>query len=376
MAINIIAGEILKRMKLNQLIYKNQLFNAALTNGITNELPDEQMATAHLSKASPKPVGKSYSSKGRFPVKYDLEIIVAAYNAEPYIDDCIGSIVNQKTDYSFSVTIVNDGSTDNTLQFLKKYEAISNVKVIDQANRGFAGSRNRGLDATEGRYLMLIDSDDKLAENAVQKLLEAAFSTDSDIVEGSYLRFHKDNNILTRNIHNDGENVAALENLNGFPWGKVIKSNLFENVRFPKDYWFDDTIFRYLIFTRCQKATTISDIVYWYRRNKNGISRQSRKSSKSIDTFWVTEQMFADMKTLGIAKKQELYDATLNQIQLNFRRTSDLPVEIRKSIFVLSTKLLKQNFPNFRTKNSAYHDLENALLERDYQSYHLFCTLV
>ena len=61
--------------------------------------------------------------------RYDVQIIVPVYNVEKYLEECLNSIVNQKTKYKFCVVAVNDGSTDGSMEILKKYEKISNFKI-------------------------------------------------------------------------------------------------------------------------------------------------------------------------------------------------------------------------------------------------------
>lgn len=97
----------------------------------------------------------------------DVEIIVPCYNVEKYVEECISSILAQKTQYKCFITIINDGSTDGTSDLLKKYEALNGIKVITQRNAGLSGARNTGIAQAHGRYLMFVDSDDFLYDNAI-----------------------------------------------------------------------------------------------------------------------------------------------------------------------------------------------------------------
>ena len=119
-----------------------------------------------------------------------MQIIIPVYNVEQYIQECIESILNQETQYSYIITIVNDGSPDNSRNILKQYESLNNIIIIDQENRGFSGARNRALENIYGKYLMFVDSDDKLAEGAIEVLLNTALSYKADMVEGSMSSFN------------------------------------------------------------------------------------------------------------------------------------------------------------------------------------------
>lgn len=102
--------------------------------------------------------------------QYDLQIIIPAYNAEKYIEKCLNSILSQKTQYTYVITVINDGSTDETLQILSKYLDDEHIDIISQSNKGFSGARNCGLKNLVGHYLMFVDSDDWICEDAIEKL--------------------------------------------------------------------------------------------------------------------------------------------------------------------------------------------------------------
>ena len=90
----------------------------------------------------------------------DVSIIIPTYNVEKYIQQCLDSVISQRTNFRFHVICINDGSTDNTGLLLKKYENAENVTIIHQKNKGFSGARNVGLRKTNGKYIMFVDSDD------------------------------------------------------------------------------------------------------------------------------------------------------------------------------------------------------------------------
>ena len=64
--------------------------------------------------------------------QYDLQIIIPAYNAEKYIEKCLNSILSQKTQYTYVITVINDGSTDETSQILSKYLDDEHIDIISQ----------------------------------------------------------------------------------------------------------------------------------------------------------------------------------------------------------------------------------------------------
>ena len=90
----------------------------------------------------------------------DFSIIVPAYNVEKYIEKCIDSILNQSYK-NYEVIVINDGSTDNTLNILnKKYK--DKVKIYSKENGGLSSARNYGVLKSSSKYILFVDSDDWL----------------------------------------------------------------------------------------------------------------------------------------------------------------------------------------------------------------------
>ena len=110
-----------------------------------------------------------------------LSVIVPVYNTEKYLEDCIKSILTQSFK-DFELIIVNDGSTDGSSAIINKYAAIdSRIVVIDTVNKGVSNARNLGLRAAKGTYVGFVDSDDTIAPDMYQKLIDSMRATDSEM---------------------------------------------------------------------------------------------------------------------------------------------------------------------------------------------------
>lgn len=117
-----------------------------------------------------------------------VSIIVIAYNIQNVIGKCIKSILKQ-TYKDFELIIVNDGSTDNTLKTIQKYEPGNpQIKVIDQKNMGGGEARMNGLKKASGEWIMFVDGDDWISENAIEILYKNAIEKDADIVSTELIR--------------------------------------------------------------------------------------------------------------------------------------------------------------------------------------------
>ena len=103
-----------------------------------------------------------------------VSVIVPAYNAERFIEDTIASVLAQ--DYSpLELILVDDGSTDNTLDILKKYEHLDQVKIlqhINGKNKGVSTTRKLGIDHANGKFIAFLDADDLFFPSKISKEVE------------------------------------------------------------------------------------------------------------------------------------------------------------------------------------------------------------
>lgn len=151
-----------------------------------------------------------------------LSVIVPVYNAEKYLAQCLDSIVNQ--DGKFEIIAINDGSTDKSLNILQQYaKKYSNIKVITQKNQGVSASRNRGISEAQGDYIIFVDSDDWLEEDAFEQILKQLKKDSPDILLTAYYDVYDKEWIKNTR----GEEVANQEQEAKFPISKLDNLSLF-----------------------------------------------------------------------------------------------------------------------------------------------------
>ena len=332
---------------------------------------DLENAEKILQVFSPRPAGDCFAENTlKKPFRYDLQIIVPAYNVEKYLRECMDSVLSQKTGYSYKVVLIDDGSTDSTPQIADEYANDPRVKVIHQENRGFSGARNSGLKEIEAEYVTFLDSDDVLPEGAVQYLMSAATQYDVDIVEGSH--YFLSGNILTKHPCADHFSLTQpAGHLSGFPWGKVFRSEIFQDLRFPEGFWFEDTINVFLIYPVVEKACIIPDFVYIYRDNLSGITRTAASRPKCIDTYWITEFLAKERDRLHLPHDSAYQEMFLQQILLNAKRVGKTPKDVQESVFCLSCDLFCRLF-DAELVPTVHGPLKRALERRDFGAYKLY----
>ena len=324
-----------------------------------------------LEDFSPEPKGSCIRNNTlSMPYSCDLQIVVPAYNVEKYLKLCMDSILAQKTKYSFHVMLVDDGSTDCTGEIADSYAQDSRVTVIHQKNRGFSGARNRALENIFARYLMFVDSDDMLASGAIEALLDVAFANQAAIVQGSFCDMYDDACSPACNTDNAVRCVKpALGNLEGYPCGKVFRSDTFASLVFPEGFWYEDTMLSVLLYSRIEKAYILPRTVYFYRKtNPNSITRISVTKPKCIDTYYVTELTIREHEELCLPIDQAYIEKVFRQILLNEKRIKNVPENVKEAVFVLSSDMVERFLPK-GLRSIRYQPLVDIMHRRDYGMY-------
>jgi glycosyltransferase involved in cell wall biosynthesis len=170
-----------------------------------------------------------------------VSIVIPIYNVSDYIDTCLISVINQ-TYNKIQVVAVNDGSTDNSLQILKSY-ALKDIRiiVIDKPNGGLASAREAGIKASTGEYITILDGDDSLPLNAIEKYVKAIEHTNADIVLGAFVylypQFNKEKKetLLYNGIISNIDYLRLILGLKVAPGisCKIFNRRLFDNVIMP-----------------------------------------------------------------------------------------------------------------------------------------------
>ena len=113
-----------------------------------------------------------------------ISVIVPVYNAEKYLHRCIDSILSQTLD-EIELILINDCSTDNSINIINSYKSYDNVKIIDlEENIGPGGARNNGLSCAQGYFICFVDSDDYIDKTMLETLYKIATRGKHDIEIG------------------------------------------------------------------------------------------------------------------------------------------------------------------------------------------------
>lgn len=300
--------------------------------------------------------------------KIMVDIIIPAYNVEKYIDNCVKSVVRQKTGYPFRMIIVDDGSHDRTGEYIDKYKDTENIVVLHQKNSGVSAARNAGLLQTCSKYVMFLDADDCLAEGAIERLVTRCEIERASIIAGSYCNF-KVSRFLHRSYYQKEGQINSELEMSGHAWGKVYRRELFERVQFPENYWFEDSVMQQIVFPQAEKMNGIRDVVYLRRINPGSITQTAAGNLKSLDSLWVTLRLMKDREQLGIARDDVYYRYLLRQTKLNHVRLRGMSEEIREAAFIVIAIRLQELFPGGVAENKEEREIARAVNNLDYEHF-------
>jgi len=221
-----------------------------------------------------------------------ISVIIPVYKVEAYIAKCVDSVLSQ-TYANIEIILVDDGSPDGCYKICEDYvQKDHRVKVIHKENGGLSSARNAGLDIARGEYIGFVDSDDYIAADMYQKLLEAIKKEKADLAICDTVVIYEKEDVevykpLKDETLNKFEAFEAL--LDGFNvitvWNKLYSKHIFKNLRFPDGRIHEDEFIVHRVFNACAKIVTISDKLYYYVKRQGGIML-SGYTLKRLDAWY------------------------------------------------------------------------------------------
>lgn len=234
-----------------------------------------------------------------------VSVIAPMYNVEPYLVPCIESVINQ-TLQDIDLILVDDGSPDRSGAIADSYAARdSRIKVIHKENGGVSAARNDGLAEATGDYVFLLDSDDLLAPDALENMLEATHNGSYDVVLADYATFSGDPGTSARTYHvanapfrsSDRDALDAVQlgvfnmgpaNIEsgdirilrgtGAAWHYLIRRSLItdNSLRFDAALkgLFDDGCFSLDVLELASSIAYVQKVTYYYRYVPGSITRK------------------------------------------------------------------------------------------------------
>lgn len=252
-----------------------------------------------------------------------LSIIIPVYNVENYVTKCLDSVIYPGLE-NYEVVVVNDGSTDGSgavaADYAARYPGL--LRLIEKENGGLGSARNAGLEAARGEFVVFLDSDDRLRENAVPEMLEK-LKEDFDICIFGMLSVTEAGVVLDDIRSCPKEGPVALKDFPELllcpPSGcnKLCRRSLFmdSGLRFPGRVWYEDLRTMPKLYLMTDRIVADSRQWYIYLQRAGSIinSANLQRNLELIDAIEDLSQYYRDRGEYERYRDEFTYIAFYNQ---------------------------------------------------------------
>lgn len=234
-----------------------------------------------------------------------VSVIIPVYNIEEFVARCLVSILDQSF-IDYEVIIVDDGSTDGSGEVCDEFaRKDKRVRVFHNKNMGLSGARNFGIQKAVSEMIALVDGDDFVDRDFIEKMYGAMVETDVDVVVCGY------NGIRPRSRVVSGEEACAAllvkqENLEIVAWNKLYKKKLFtkNEIYYPVGEKHEDALTTYKLLFQANRVAYITESLYNYVSRDDSIMNKASVSDRLI-----MREKAAQEAVVYFKRDEELKDA-------------------------------------------------------------------
>ena len=249
-----------------------------------------------------------------------ISVIVPVYNVQAYLAECVQSILNQ-TYSDFELLLIDDGSTDRSGAIAEELAVNdSRIQVFHKENGGLSDARNYGIGRAQGEYLTFIDSDDYIAPEYLETLVELVvrYHADASCVSGvetseRTAKSYSENKIVGKYTGIEAiTNSLPRHNIAISAWGKLFHRSLFDEICFPKGELYEDLLTLPYVFEKCNTVAFTTEKMYFYYQRPGSITN-SRISDKHMRFFDNSIQLMGCFDHYG----KEVHEAFIARIVID-----------------------------------------------------------
>lgn len=242
-----------------------------------------------------------------------LSVIIPVYNAAQYLGECLDSVCNQSYT-NLEIICVDDGSTDESLEILKRYQAKDpRIIVLEQSNSGQAAARNHAMRFATGEFIAGLDSDDYLHTDCY-KIAFDLITDQIDIVTFGIQPFiHDQTKRLINSPYYCRDHTGVIdingETIKSFTYdccNKIFRRSVIDKyqLHFPEGIWYEDLTFTQQYLAIINKAYQTNEKLYFYRIRHNSTMGKTRtKNAKAFDIIRSVDLIFQFYKDYNIWSK-------------------------------------------------------------------------
>jgi len=295
-----------------------------------------------------------------------VSIIIPIYNAENYLKKCLDSIINQ-TYKNIEIILINDGSTDNSLEICKQYKD-DRIKLINQKNSGVSTARNVGLDLVTGDYITFVDSDDWLELDAIESMVNFIEIRKTDIARFNYQINGVNQNASQKLEKTDIEKFVKKlisGEVPGYLWLLLIKKEIIKDIKFKTDLSLAEDLVFILEILKNTKSIAISDkITYNYFLTTDSASRGIKHYRRNLHNELLINKYINDIydnKYSKLTNTRQMQEIQLYLLKMH-RDGYELN-EIKEEFYFLI---------NDEYFNNMKKDIDNSRLNKRYKKIYNF----
>lgn len=284
-----------------------------------------------------------------------ITVAVPVYNAAAHLELCLDSIINQ-TYQNLEILIVNDGSTDDSVQICEEYQGKEpRIRIFHKKNGGVGATRNTLLELFTGDYITFVDNDDWLEKDHVGQLYEQLIKHEADIsacnflsyieeknafeYHGDYKRYREEEYTPEEWFSHQYKSKDYMSQCFTVPWGKLYKRYLLQGITFPEEQPVEDDFTTYMIYLKAKKITYAHRQTYIHRKRSKSVTKTVNLTH--VFPLQSIEERLALLASLGHDFKEELmayrWRLELHQKEylkkgdvVNYRRVSQKLALIKK----------------------------------------------
>lgn len=281
----------------------------------------------------------------------DISIIVPIYNASKYLKKCLDSLVNQ-TKKELEFILINDGSTDESESIIKSYND-NRIKYFKRSNHGIGKTRNFGINKSTGKYIMFLDSDDYLEENACELLYEKIEKDKLDLVVCDFYNVIKETKVCEKNaiFKNTAlkDKPDLLLNINLAPWNKIYRSDLIKNnnIKFIEDLKYEDAPFVALSLLKSKKIGKVDKPLINYVIHEK--SETTIRDEKIFNIIKIVDIIRGYFKNYSWSR--DVVDTLTIKILVNYniQQRNIKDKDVRNKFIDETFSYFEKNIPNYKS---------------------------
>lgn len=294
-----------------------------------------------------------------------VSVIVPIYNSDKYLDKCIRSIIAQ-TYTNLEIILINDGSTDKSLQICNSYRYDSRIHIVNNTNQGVSKARNTGLMIANGDYIGFVDADDIIHPQMYEILVNMLEKENAMISAIEVSTVENEKKIVCSEIDQPKwivyDNKFVIENLllgkiNVAVYSKLFRREILYNIQFPNEKRYnEDKFFVFLSLLKNGKYVQCNEKLYFYcKRDQSATS--SICGEKNFDSYDLAlEILHIIRKKMPEYEHQAEYNLFVTEILL-LRKAIDDKVDL------LYSKKIEQ-FVEF-TKSIHYNNISQYMCQKE-----------